>query len=151
MNTRVLARLGGGCLLLAAASSAFGTEPGHLMKMTTTMHMQMAGMPAMPPMSHTMTVCGPARKPDPEQLVQPQKGCTVSNVHQSGDTVSYHMACTGDTTMQGDGRFQTTANGDVHGSFHMIGTQQGRSMVMDSKIDGERIGDCDYTPSASSP
>ena len=151
MKTCMPHRLAGAGLLLIAALPVRGTEPGKLMKMTTTMRMQMPGMPAMSPMAHTMTVCSPVRLTDPKQLLQRQQACTVSNVRQSGQTLSYHMECPGEASMSGDGSFRIAANGDVHGSFHMVGTREGQSMVMDSTIDGERIGACDYTPPASPP
>lgn len=147
MTIRTPAQRAGLCLLLAVTTaSTWASEPGNQMKMTTSVRMQMAGMPAMPPMTHTMDVCSSARLPDPQRLMQQRKDCTVSDVQRSGDSMSYHMACTGAMPMSGDGKFRMTASGDVHGSFHMVGSRQGRSIVMDSQIDGQRIGACDYTP-----
>ena len=147
MKIRIPRRWAGLCLLFVIAS-AWATEPGSMMKMSTTVHMQMAGLPAMPTTTHTSEVCSPAKLPDPEQWMQHRKDCAVSNVRHSGGTVSYHMQCSGAMSMSGDGKFHMSANGDVHGSFHMVGLERGHSITLDSQIEGERVGACDYTPPA---
>lgn len=47
MKIRIPRRCAGLCLLLVAIAPAWATEPDNMMKMSTTVHMQMAGMPAM--------------------------------------------------------------------------------------------------------
>ncbi len=123
------------------------TEQGNLMKMTSTVRMQMAGMPAgMGPMTHTVNVCTSASKPDLSRAMKNAKDCTISDYRQSGDTISYHLSCSGAVQLSGDGKFQRSDNGDIHGSMHMAGQSAGHAMTMDTRIDGTRIGSCDYTP-----
>ena len=103
MDIRIPPCLAGLCMLWMIALPAAASEPGNMMKMTTTAHMSMAGMPAMGPMTHSMNVCTSAQRPDPTQMMKDEKDCTVSNYQRTGDTISYHMECTGHMQMSGDG------------------------------------------------
>ncbi|UGB36835.1 DUF3617 domain-containing protein [Frateuria soli] len=134
-------------LVTGAGGTAFATEPGNLMKMTTTTRMQMPGM-SMPPMSHTTTVCTSTQKPDPRRMMQGQKDCQVTDFKREGDLITYRMACTGAVTMNGEGRFEMLAGGGMRGSLHVTGNSGGREMTMDTSFEGQRVGACDYTPPA---
>jgi hypothetical protein len=134
-------------LLVAGGGQALASEPGNLMKMTTTTRMQMPGM-SMPPMSHTATVCTSARQPDPTRMMQGQKDCKVTDFKRTGNVITYRMACTGAVTMNGEGRFEMLADGGLRGSVHVAGSSGGQEMVTDTTFEGQRLGPCDYTPPA---
>lgn len=149
MNIRIPVPLVVAFALALIVAPASASEPGNMMKMTTTTHMSMSGMPAMGPMTHSMNVCTSAQKPDPAQMMRNQKNCTVSNYQKVGDTISYHMVCTGHMQMSGDGKLQMLAGHGIHGSIHVTGNADGHPMTMDMAFDGKRIGTCDYTPAKS--
>lgn len=128
------------------ALPAFASEPGNLMKVASSVRMQMAGMPAMAPMHSTQTVCSAARHPDPRDTMRNGAQCTVSDYKLVGNTVSYHVACGAPAPMRGDGTFTLLANSGIHGVMHMSGDAGGHSMQMDMTVDGTRVGSCDYTP-----
>lgn len=138
-----------GLAIALCAAPAFAGEPGNLMRMTTTAHMQMPGMPNMAPMTHTAQVCTSKAKPDPRQMMQRGQVCKVSNYQRIGNTVSYHVVCGGGMNMGGDGKFTQSADGGIHGTAHMAGGPDGHAMQMEMTIDGTRIGSCDYTPPAA--
>ncbi|HET6804996.1 MAG TPA: DUF3617 family protein [Frateuria sp.] len=134
-------------LVACAGSQVLASEPGNLMKVTTTTRMQMPGM-SMPPMSHATTVCTSTRKPDPRRMMQGQKDCKVTDFRREGDVVTYRMACTGAVTMAGEGRFEMLSGGAMRGSLHVTGNSGGRAMTMDTTFEGQRVGSCDYDPPA---
>lgn len=149
MNIRILVPLVAACGLALVTAPAAASEPGNMMKMTTTTHMSMAGMPAMGPMAHTMNVCTSAKKPDPTAAMKNQKECTFSNYQAVGDTISYHAVCAGHMQMSGDAKFQILPDQGIRGRIHFVGNNGGHPMTMDMDFDGQRIGGCDYTPPKS--
>lgn len=132
--------------LALATLPAFASEPGNLMKVTSSMHMQVAGAPAMSPMHTTQTVCTAVKHPDPRDVMRNGGQCRVTNYKMIGNTASYHVECGGPVQMSGDGKFTLLANSGIHGVMHMSGNAGGQSMQMDMTVDGSRLGSCDYTP-----
>jgi hypothetical protein len=141
-----LAALGTFALAVVPASAS---EPGNMMKMNTTVHMKMAGMPAMGPITHSANVCTSAKKPDPAQLMKNHGECKVSDYKQVGDTITYHMECSGRTRMSGDGKFRMLPDSGIQGTIHIAGESGGQPVSMDMAFDGQRTGACAYTPPAS--
>jgi len=139
------------CLLVLISPAALASEPGNMMKMTTITKMEMPGMGVnMPPMTHTADVCVSAKKPDITQMMKSQKDCKVSNYQEVGDTVSYHIECTGKMQMSGDGKFQLTSDSSIHGEMHANGEAgTGQKMTIDVSYNGQKTGACDYTPPSS--
>ena len=135
------------CALGLVALPAFANEPGNLMKVTSTMKMQVPGM-SMPARTQTHQVCTSVKKPDPRDMLKQQKDCTLSNLVQTADSVSYHMTCTGQMQMDADAHFQLHSDGGMHGTIHSNSHASGQNMVMDMTIDGVRVGSCEYTPKA---
>lgn len=146
MNTRRCILFAGAFTLTLCALPSLAGQPGNLMKMTTTVHMQMPGMGAMAPMTHSMNVCTSAKRPDPSRMMQHQGDCTVTDYKKRGDTITYHMSCSGHMQMSGDGKLQVLAGGGMHGSIHIKGDEGSQAVDMDMTFDGQRIGACDYTP-----
>lgn len=133
-------------ILALCAPLAIASEPGNLMHTTSTVHVQMPGMPAMPPRSHTQTVCVAARHPDPRDMLRNSKQCQVTDYKRVGNTVSYHMQCTAPMAMTGDGKFTLLANDGLHGTVHMTANFDGQHMQSDMTFDASKVGSCDYTP-----
>jgi hypothetical protein len=125
---------------------ALASEPGNMMKITSSMHMQMAGMPAMAPMHYTQTVCTAAKHPDPRDTMRNGAQCRVTDYKKIGNTISYDVTCGPPMQMTGDGKFTLLPNAGTHGVMHMSGNAGGQSMQMDMTVDGTRVGSCDYTP-----
>lgn len=146
MNIRTPLAVAAIYAFVLAATPAQASEPGNMMKMNTTVHMKMAGMPAMGPMSHSMNVCTSAKKPDPSQLMKNQGECKVSNYKQVGDTITYHMECSGQTQLSGDGKIQMLPDSGIRGAIQITGQAGGQPMTMDMAFDGQRTGACAYTP-----
>jgi hypothetical protein len=138
-----------GLAFALCALPAFASEPGNLMSMTTNMHMQMPGMPAMPPMSHTQKVCVAAKRPDPRDVMRNGGQCRVTHYNVAGNTISYDVTCDAPMAISGSGKFTLLANSGIHGVIHMPGNPNGQKMQMDLTIDGTRVGSCDYTPRPS--
>ncbi len=102
--------------VLAVSLSQLGTSAlaaeatGELWEMTTKM--EMAGMPAgmggmgMPPQKVCM-LKGQESKPVKSG---PDDNCTMSDVKQSGNTVTFNMKCTGKNAMTGSGEITSTPN-----------------------------------------
>lgn len=151
MNPQSKAILGTLCAIAITtiALPAFASEPGNLMKVTSSVHMQMAGAPAMAPMQHTQTVCSAVKHPDPRDIMRNGGQCQVSDYKLIGNTVSYHVECGAPMHMRGDGKFTLLGNDGIHGTVHMTADFNGQHMQSDMTIDGTRLGSCDYTPPAA--
>ncbi|MGH8539110.1 MAG: DUF3617 domain-containing protein [Stenotrophobium sp.] len=140
------------CALALIVTPALAlAEPGYMMQMNTTVKMEMPGMPSgnMPAQTHSSKICTSVKKPDMSKVMHGNKDCVISDYEKVGDTISYHMTCSGHMHMQGDARMQMKADGGMHGHMHMIGTSPSPKMDMDMTFDGTRIGSCDYTPPQS--
>ena len=106
-----------------------------------TMQMEMPGLPvAMPPMKNVRCVTQ-------QEIDSPNKGlpsgsknpneCKVSDYKESGNTITWTMACTGQQPMTGTGELKF-AGDSYDGLVKMTMEQQQMSM----KISGKRLGDC---------
>jgi hypothetical protein len=101
---------------------------------------EMAGMPYAMPES-TMTVCMEKRgKPDPQQMMQQDGDCKVSDVNNSGNKTTWKMRCNGDgQKMTGSGEI-THSNNSYQGKSHMSGMADGEKIDMTATYRGKRIG-----------
>jgi hypothetical protein len=113
----------------------------------TTMQMgPIPGMPAgmsMPPMTHTQ--CVTMQEIEGGGMGQKggklPEGCTVSNIKNSGNTVSYSMACTKEPQMTGD--VTMTFAGDTYTMKQdLVMIQGGQKMPMKNTITGTYKGPC---------
>ena len=124
-------------IAIAAASltltfPASAAAEGEWWEMTTTV--EMAGMPAMPT-DKPVRFC--RVKGDEAKPVQSkeEKNCTVSNVKNVGNTMTFNMKCTGKDAMTGTGELTSTPT-----SFNQKIKMRsgGEDMAMVSS--GKRIG-----------
>jgi len=125
-----------------ASSATAQNNPMRPGRWEVTVQMEMPGMPmAMPAMKNTQCVTQ-------QQIDSPNRGlptgpnknpndCKISDYKVSGSTVSWAMACTGQTAMTGTGELRFT--GDAYeGLMKMMMDQQQMTM----KMSGKRLGDC---------
>ena len=126
----------------AVCSHAAAQSPMRPGNWETTMEMDMPGMPMkMPPMKNTRCVTQ-------QEIDSPNKGlpsgpqknpndCKISDYKQSGNTVSWNVACSGQQPMTGSGELKF--NNDAYdGVIKMMMNQQQMTM----KMAGKRLGDC---------
>ncbi len=120
-------------LLIAVTLSQFGASAlaaeatGEFWEMTTKMEMAgmpagMAGMMGGPPQKVCMLK---GQESKPVNSSPDDKNCTMSNMKQSGNTVTFDMKCTGKNAMTGSGEITSTPN-----SF---------SQRVKTKMDGEEM------------
>ncbi len=122
-------------LVLPAASFAADMMRDGYWQLTTTM--DMPGMPMkMPPtvIKHCYTK---EDVKDPKKTVNTDKNCTVTDLKQSGNKVTWKMKCTGKNA--GDFSGETVFKGDSYDSTMKMQTQ-GSSMNM--QVKGKRLGNC---------
>jgi hypothetical protein len=103
----------------------------------------------MPPMKSTQCITKEDAA-DPNKMVpsRPERGgppsdCKVSDYKQSGNKVTYNMACTGAQPMTGTGEF--VYEGDTYTGtmvMNMSMERGGSPMPMTMKYAGKRLGDC---------
>ncbi len=128
--------------VLLAPIVAIAEDTGEQWEVTTKMEMQ--GMPmAMPAM--TNTVCLPKKRQSDEDLVPRDKNsdCKMSDVKQSGNKMSFKMACSGKNAMTGEGEIEHNAD-NYRGKMHMVGDMDGQQVDMTQNFSGKRIGTCAY-------
>ena len=126
----------------AVCSHAAAQSPMRPGNWETTMEMDMPGMPMkMPPMKNTRCVTQQEiDSPNRGLPSGPQKNpndCKISDYKQSGNTVSWNVACSGQQPMTGSGELKF--NNDAYdGVIKMMMNQQQMTM----KMAGKRLGDC---------
>lgn len=109
-------------------------KPG---KWQITMTMEMANMPAMPPMTFTNCVTKEqAENPQPPK--RKDQNCELKDYKIDGNTVTWSVQCTGKMNATGEGKM--TFNGDSYeGTTHM----KMNDMDMTQHFTGKYLGDCD--------
>ncbi|PRH81390.1 DUF3617 domain-containing protein [Arenimonas caeni] len=138
------------CLALALSLTAPGlaaaqAQEGSQYRVTT--RMEMVGMPfQLPP--QTVEVCGPKDHAS-EKMVPHDDNCRITDFKVEGNKSSYTLVCTGEAEMTAKGEFEQLGPEAYRGKMNMVGTQGGRSVEMNMSFEGQRIGDCQYTPPAA--
>jgi hypothetical protein len=127
----------------AAATVVIGQSPIRPGRWEVTMQMQMPNMPAqMPEMKMTQCVTPEQVKDPANALPRPESGrggsdCKVSDYKQSGNTVTWKMACTKPQQMTSTGEM-TFTDDSYSGTMKNVMPQGEMTM----KMSGKRIGDC---------
>jgi hypothetical protein len=111
----------------------------------TTMQMQMPNMPIKMPEMKVNSCVTPEQLKDPASTLPrgPQTGradqtdCKVSDYKQSGNTVTWKMACTKPQQMTSAGEM-TYTNDSYTGTMTMSSAQGAMTM----QLSGKRLGDC---------
>jgi hypothetical protein len=85
-------------------------------------------VPNMPAQTHETTYCmTPQQVASDTPTADPRSGCTYSNVHVSGQTMSADMTCKGQ--MNATGHFSATYDSDTHFNAKIDIAMQGMSMT----------------------
>ncbi len=133
------------CILAALFSASVNAKgvpikPG-LWEFTTTVSMPMLPQPRV----DTTTECVEEDELSPEKFNQDQDTpCDITNVVQSGNTISWSMFCpTGaGTMMQGQWKF-TSFGSSISGNGAMAMEMGGQQMEIKMEWKGKRTGNCD--------
>jgi hypothetical protein len=122
-------------LALPATSFAADTMRDGYWELTSTM--EMPGMPmTMPPT--TIKHCYTKEDvKDQKKTITTDKNCTVTDLKQSGNKVTWKMKCTGKNA--GDFSGETVYTRDAYDSTMKM-ESQGRTMTM--KVKAKRLGNC---------
>lgn len=112
--------------------------PGETWQVTSKS--EMSGMPyAMP--ETILTVCqAKGGAPDPQQMMQEDSHCKVSDVKTSGNKITWKIRCKGDGQDMSGGGELTHGKSSYQGSMHMSGTADGEKVDMKSSYSGKRLG-----------
>jgi hypothetical protein len=122
-------------LLLPAAGFAADTMRDGYWELVSTM--EMPGMPmkmAPTKMKHCYTK---EDVKDPKKSVSTDKNCTVTDLKQSGNRVTWKMKCTGKNAGEFSG--ETIFKGDAYDSTMKM---QAQGQTMNMKIKARRLGNC---------
>jgi hypothetical protein len=108
-----------------------------------SMSTEMPGMPAAAQQPFKMQHCYRAGEMKDPRTIVPQKNpnCMLSDVKESGNTVSWKISCTGKMPMTGAGRV-TYSGTSYSGVARLTMNQGGRNQDMLQKYSGKRLGDC---------
>ena len=123
-------------LALPAASFAADTMRDGYWELLTTM--EMPGMPMQMPPSKTMHCYTREDVKDQKKTISTDKNCTVTDVKQSGNKVTWKMKCTGEHAGVFSG--ETVFKGDAYDSTMKMESQGQQTMNM--KVKAKRLGDC---------
>ena len=93
------------CFLNLPLKAAAAAE-GEWWEMSTKM--EMPGMPAMPG-GQTVKFCRPKGEEAKPVKSADDKNCTITDVKNAGNTVTFNMKCTGKDAMTGSGEITSTA------------------------------------------
>lgn len=105
-----------------------------------TTSFEMTGMPfQMPPT--TSKVCVPPGEQSKQKMVPADKNCKVSNFKTSGNTSSFHMECSGEHAMSGDGQITWSGN-SYQGKFNAQTKMNGQTTAMKLAYNGRKTGPC---------
>jgi hypothetical protein len=122
---------------LALPATSFATDMMHDGYWELTSTMEMPGMP-MKMAPTTIKHCYTKEDvKDQKKTISTDKNCTVTDLKQSGNKVTWKMKCTGKNA--GDFSGETVYKGDAYDSTMMMQTN-GRTMNMEVKA--KRLGNC---------
>ena len=122
-------------LALPATSFAVDTMRDGFWEMITTM--EMPGMPmSMPPTKITHCYTKEDVK-DQKKTITTDKNCTVTDIKQSGNKVTWKMKCTGENAGVFSG--ETVYKRDAYDSTMKM---QSHGQTMNMKVKAKRLGNC---------
>ena len=131
MKKKVVAFLSA-LIIPTVASAATPMRDGYW-EMTTTM--EMPGMPAqIPPTQMRHCFTGEDVR-DYKKAITAAEGCTITDLKESGNKISWKMNCEG----AGESTGTTVFNGDA---FETTMTMQAEGMDMTVNVKAKRLGEC---------
>ena len=131
-----------GLAAIAFAGGNINLQEG-LWEISSTVKVEMPGMPDMPNMdmpatSYTQCI---TQKDLVPQNNQPGQECTVSNVQQKGDTVTWTISCKDSGGMMEGTSTIIYKGATFSGDMQMTVSGQ-QEMQINTHMEGRRIGDC---------
>ena len=121
-------------VLPAAGSAADAMRDGYWELVTT---MEMPGMPMKMAPTKVKHCYSKEDVKDQKKTITTDKNCTVTDLKQSGNKVSWKMKCTGKNAGVFSG--ETVYKADAYDSTMKMQTQ---GQTMNMKIKAKRLGDC---------
>jgi len=122
-------------LALPAASIAADTMRDGYWELVTTM--EMPGMPMEMAPTKAKHCYTKEDVKDQKKTISTDKNCTVTDLKQSGNKITWKMKCTGKNA--GDFSGETVYKGDAYDSTMKMQTQ---GQTMNMKVKAKRLGDC---------
>ncbi|OGT99509.1 MAG: hypothetical protein A2X80_14090 [Geobacteraceae bacterium GWB2_52_12] len=122
-------------LSFAASSFAADTMRDGYWELITTM--EMPGMPMKMPPTKLKHCYSKDDVKDQKKTITTDKDCTVTDLKQSGNKVTWKMKCTGKNAGTFSG--ETVYRGDAYDSTMKMQTQ---GQTMNMKINAKRLGNC---------
>ena len=122
-------------LLIPAAGFAGETMREGYWELTTTM--EMPGLPMMVPPTKVKHCYTKEDVKDQKKTISTDKNCTVTDLKQSGNKVTWKMTCTGENSGVFTG--ETVYKSDAYDSTMKMQTQ---GQTMNMKVKGKRLGNC---------
>jgi len=122
-------------LALPAASFAADTMRDGYWELVTTM--EMPGMPMQMAPTATKHCYTKEDVKDQKKTISTDKNCTVTDLKQSGNKVTWKMKCTGERAGVFSG--ETVYKGDTYDSTMKMESQ---GYTMNMKVKAKRLGDC---------
>jgi hypothetical protein len=104
-------------------------------ELITTMEMQ--GMPMKMPPTKIEHCYSKDDVKDQKKVISTEKNCTVTDLKQSGNKVTWKMKCTGKNP--GDFSGETVFKGDAYDSIMKMEAQ---GQIMNMKVKAKRLGNC---------
>lgn len=118
--------------LVTPAHQALAAAEGEWWEMTTKM--EMPGMPAMPGVQ-AVKFCRPKGDEGKPVTSADDKNCTITDVKNVGNTMTFNMKCTGKDAMSGSGEITSTPT-----MFNQKIKMRAGSETMVMMATGKRIG-----------
>lgn len=122
-------------MLIPVAGFAAETMRDGYWELTTTM--EMPGMPMKMPATQVKHCYTKEDVKDQKKTISTNKDCTVTELNQSGNKVTWKMKCTGQSA--GDSSGVTVFNGD---SYESTMKMQFQGQTMDMNVKARRLGNC---------
>ena len=122
-------------LSFTASGSAADTMRDGYWELITTM--EMPGMPMKMPPTTLKHCYSKEDVKDQKKTITTDKDCTVTDLKQSGNKVTWKMKCTGKNAGTFSG--ETVYRGDAYDSTMKMQTQ---GQTMNMKINAKRLGNC---------
>jgi hypothetical protein len=122
-------------LALSSTSFAADTMRDGQWELVTTM--EMPGMPMQIPPTKVKHCYTKEDVKDQKKTISTDKNCTVTDIKQSGNKVTWKMKCTGQNA--GDFSGETVYKRDAYDSTMKMVTQ---GATMNMKINAKRLGNC---------
>lgn len=127
---------------LAQAPQMYKAGPGPDELWDVTARMEMVGMPMQMPATTSQVCMKKDRSAD--RMVPPNKDCTMHDVRNVGNRMTFRFVCTGDEPMEGTGEITSTPT-SYDGRMTMKGTRRGSDINMVQNFSGKKVGTCTDT------